>query len=64
MDACVFAVDGTVKVGDEVVLVGEQDGKRIRAEELARWASTINYEVTTGINAKRVERSYTDVRGP
>ena len=46
------------------MLVGEQDGKRIRAEELARWASTINYEVTTGINAKRVERSYTDVRGP
>ena len=64
MDACVFAVDGTVEVGDEVVLVGEQDGKSIRAEELARWAGTINYEVTTGINAKRVERSYTDVRGP
>jgi alanine racemase len=64
MDACVFAVDGTVEVGDEVVLVGEQDGKSIRAEDLARWAGTINYEVTTGINAKRVERSYTDVRGP
>ena len=64
MDACVFAVDGTVEVGDEVVLVGEQDGKSIRAEELARWAGTINYEVTTGINPKRVERSYSDVRGP
>jgi alanine racemase len=64
MDACVFAVDGMVKIGDEVVLVGEQDGKSIRAEELARWAGTINYEVTTGINAKRVERSYTYVRGP
>ena len=64
MDACVFAVDEGVEVGDEVVLVGEQDGESIRAEELARWAGTINYEVTTGINAKRVERSYTDVRGP
>ena len=63
MDACVFAVDKGVEVGDEVVLVGEQGGESIRAEELARWAGTINYEVTTGINAKRVERSYTDVRG-
>jgi len=63
MDACVFGVDGAVEVGDEVVLVGEQDGESIRAEELARWASTINYEVATGINAKRVERRYRDVRG-
>jgi alanine racemase len=63
MDACVFGVDGGIEVGDEVVLVGEQSGKSIRAEELARWAGTINYEVTTGINARRVERSYTDVRG-
>jgi alanine racemase len=63
MDACVFGVDEGVEVGDEVVLLGEQDGACIRAEELAWWAGTINYEVTTGINAKRVERSYTDVRG-
>ena len=63
MDACVFGVDEAVEVGDEVVLVGEQDGKSIRAEELARWAGTINYEMTTGINARRVERSYTNVRG-
>jgi alanine racemase len=61
MDACVFGVDGAVEVGDEVVLVGEQDRGSIRAEELARWADTINYEMTTGINAKRVERSYRDV---
>jgi len=63
MDACVFGVDGGVEVGDEVVLVGEQNGVCIRAEELAWWAGTINYEVTTGINAKRVERSYINVRG-
>ena len=63
MDACVFGVDEGVEVGDEVVLVGEQDGANIRGEELAGWAGTINYEVTTGINAKRVERSYRHVRG-
>jgi alanine racemase len=58
MDACVFGVDEGVEVGDEVVLLGEQNGESIRAEELARWAGTINYEVTTGIEARRVERSY------
>ncbi len=63
MDACVFGVDARVKVGDEVVLVGEQGRESVRAEEVARWASTINYEVTTGIDARRVERSYADVRG-
>ena len=63
MDACVFGVDGAVEVGDEVMLLGEQGPESIRAEELARWAGTINYEVTTGINTRRVERSYVNVRG-
>lgn len=63
MDACVFGVDGEVEVGDEVVLVGEQGRGRIPAEEVARWAGTINYEVTTGLDARRAERSYADVRG-
>jgi alanine racemase len=58
MDACVFGVDDGVEVGDEVVLVGEQCGESVRAEEVARWSNTINYEVTTGIDARRVERSY------
>jgi alanine racemase len=58
MDACVFGVDGEVEVGDEVVLIGEQGGESIRAEELGRLAGTINYEVTTGLNPRRVERSY------
>jgi alanine racemase len=58
MDACVFAVDESVEVGDEVVLVGEQEGENIRAEEVARRSGTINYEVTTGLDARRVERSY------
>ncbi len=61
MDACVFGADESVEVGDEVVLIGEQGRENIRAEELARWAGTINYEITTGINTRRVERSYADV---
>ena len=64
MDACVFGVDAGVEVGDEVVLLGEQDVEGIPAEELGAWAGTINYEVTTGINTRRVERSYVDVREP
>ncbi len=64
MDACVFAADEAVEVGDEVVLLGEQAGGRVTAEELGAWAGTINYEVTTGVNSRRVERSYEDVRGP
>jgi alanine racemase len=63
MDACVFGVDESVEVGDEVVLLGEQGGGRITAEELGLRAGTINYEVTTGVDPRRVERSYEDVRG-
>jgi alanine racemase len=64
MDACVFGVDEDVEVGDEVVLLGGQGEGRISAEELGSRAGTINYEITTGINSRRVERSYEDVRGP
>jgi len=63
MDACVFGVDEDVEVGDEVVLLGRQGEERITAEELGSRAGTINYEITTGINPRRVERSYEDVRG-
>jgi alanine racemase len=63
MDASVFGVDEEVEVGDEVVLLGEQDGGRVGAEELGSLAGTINYEITTGVNPRRVERSYEDVRG-
>ena len=63
MDACVFGVDGEVEVGDEVVLLGRQGQERIGAEELGSRSGTINYEITTGVNPRRVERSYEDVRG-
>jgi len=38
-----------VRLHDEVVLIGRQDGGHVSAEEVARWAETINYEVTTGL---------------
>jgi alanine racemase len=62
MDASVFEADEGVSVGDEVVLLGRQGDERITAEELGSLAGTINYEITTGINPRRVERSFPDVR--
>jgi alanine racemase len=44
-------------VGDEVVLIGEQGGERIDADELARAAGTISYDVLCAIG-KRVPRRY------
>ncbi len=46
---------GRVAVGDDVVLIGRQDGERVGAEEWADRLGTIHYEVVTGI-AKRVAR--------
>jgi alanine racemase len=46
-----------VAVGDAAVLIGEQDGERITAEDLARRLDTINYEITCGL-LPRVPRTY------
>ncbi len=46
-----------VQVGDEVVLIGRQRDETISAEEVAKWADTISYEVLLGITA-RVPRQY------
>ncbi|MCM8790964.1 MAG: alanine racemase [Candidatus Omnitrophica bacterium] len=46
-----------VKVGDEVVLIGKQGLDEIRAENLARMAESIAYEVVCGIS-NRVPRVY------
>jgi len=45
------------ELGDEVVLIGEQNGLRISAEDLAERIGTISYEIVTGISA-RVPRVY------
>ena len=46
-----------VKLEDEVVIIGEQNGFNITAEELAQKTNTISYEITCGIN-RRVLRKY------
>jgi alanine racemase len=43
---------GKVEQGDEVVLLGRQDGGEISADELAAWADTISYEIFTSIGAR------------
>jgi len=43
---------GTGYNGDEVVLIGEQQGERLTVEELAGWAGTIPYEILTAINER------------
>jgi alanine racemase len=46
------------RIGDEVVLLGEQGDARITAEEIAARTGTVNYEVVTAL-AARPEREYT-----
>jgi Alr-MurF fusion protein len=41
-----------VSIGDEVVLLGKQDGDEITADEIARWLGTNSYEVITTILAR------------
>jgi alanine racemase len=46
-----------VTEGDEVVLIGSQEGDRLSAEDLARSCGTINYEIVTSLR-RRVARRY------
>jgi alanine racemase len=59
MDLTTLDVSGVegCSVGDEAVLIGEQQGERLTAEDLARACNTIVYEVLTGISP-RVPRFY------
>lgn len=59
MDQCMVDVTDIpdVKVGDEVVLMGESQGKSITADDIAEMLGTINYEVICMIS-KRVPRVY------
>lgn len=54
-----FMVDVThienVNLGDKVILMGEENGKSITADEIADFAQTINYEIVCGVS-KRVPR--------
>jgi alanine racemase len=41
-----------VRQGDEVVLIGSQGSAAIRAEDVAEWLGTVNYEVVSAILAR------------
>ena len=47
-----------VRVGDEVVLVGQQGEEHVTADEWALRAGTIGYEVVCAIGPARRERRY------
>ena len=54
MDQVLVQLDGVpeARAGDEVVLIGDQAGERLQAEELAHAWGTITYEVVCGITAR------------
>ncbi len=41
-----------VELGDEAILIGEQSGLRITAEDLAEQIGTISYEIVTGVSSR------------
>ena len=57
MDQMVVAVDDTVEVGDEVVLVGDQGTGTITVDELAEILGTITHEVVCSFGP-RIPRRY------
>ncbi len=58
MDQIMFDVsDVEAKPGDTVVLIGEQDGRKITADDLAELCGTISYEILSCLTA-RVPRIY------
>lgn len=59
MDQIVVAVpsDGSVRPGDEAILIGRQGSEEITAAEVAAKAGTIPWEILTGITS-RVVREY------
>ncbi|MCD3217012.1 alanine racemase [Clostridium botulinum C] len=60
MDQCmvdITDIKGDVKLGDEVILMGQENGIKIDADDIASMLSTINYEVVCMIS-KRVPRVY------
>jgi alanine racemase len=59
MDQCMLQLDEIpeARIGDEIVLIGQQGNEQIRAEELGQAWGTVNYDVVCGLNA-RVPRYY------
>ncbi|KOA95151.1 alanine racemase [Clostridium botulinum] len=60
MDQCmvdITDIKGDIKIGDEVILMGQENGIKIDADDIASMLGTINYEVVCMIS-KRVPRVY------
>lgn len=57
MDQLMVEVDSSVRIGDEVVLMGAQGSERISADEIAKKLDTIAYEVVCDVSV-RIERKY------
>jgi len=56
MDYTMVALDDDVSIGDEIVYLGQSGDACITAEEWARKANTIVYEIITGIATNRNNR--------
>jgi alanine racemase len=63
MDQLTFVIGAEcdVEVGDAVTLIGTDGGETVAAEEWARLAETINYEIATGLEPRpwRVDHVFT-----
>jgi len=57
MDFSIIEASESIKVGEEVVLIGKQGKEEIKVEEIAKKMKTINYEVVCLIG-RRVPRIY------
>jgi alanine racemase len=54
-----LGVKSTVRVGDDVLLIGKENGSGVGADRIAKLVRTIPYEICTAI-ADRVQRIYID----
>lgn len=59
MDFTMVRLDQPYEVGTEVILIGEQNGNTIEADDLADYLDTINYEITCQLTS-RIPRVYVD----
>src|SRR3712207_7508278 len=62
MDQCMIDITDipNVKIGDEVILIGESNGLKITIDDLAKLLGTINYEdrKSTRLNSSHANISY------
>ena len=61
MNTCVCDITdiGEVQAGDKVVFMGSLGKESITADDIARWAKTISYEIFCSIGQKN-NREYTE----